>query len=72
MLHTVQETTIHLARFLGQHAEFNLDTRCTQLRQTLPCHQGVRVFNGNYYARNTGGDERISARRCTAMMTTRL
>jgi hypothetical protein len=72
MLHTVQETTIHLARFIGQYTELNLNTRCTQPRQTLPCHQRVRVFNGNHYARYTGGDERISARRCTTVMTTRL
>ena len=47
------------------------DASLLQLGKSLPRHARVRVLHRRHHARHARGDQRLGARRCLAVMTTR-
>ena len=67
--HEVEERLVELLGFFGEfggHLDF--DARLAELGKALSGHQRVGVDDRGHHARHAGLDQRVDARRCTAVM----
>src|SRR6185369_284053 len=62
---------VYVRGFLTHQAGLDLDTGRAQMRVTLAGNFWVEIFDGRYDAFDAGSNQRVSARRCAAVMGVR-